>query len=1275
MLFQGALLMDGKITYHQQPSYCNKPRCRKCKEGLGHGPYWYAYQTVDGQTTRTYIGKRLPPGVQATLTTPLDPDVDGEPQPALRVFMLSTFRMERMVNQQWEIISDAQWPYDHVRALLALLLCSPERRVSRAQAMEVLKRVGPVPAGTAAGERERPEDILSQTLQRLRKVLASARSGADRAKGNLLRTEGEMLVLAGQTLIWVDADAFETLCTHPIEKQAGYQKKLEMLGEAAALYKGDFLPEGRQYKWVSARRQHLRQLWINLLIEQADLYLTQEETDASIIVLNQLLENDPTNEAAYQRLMIVLAKQKRRGEAIQTYQSLVKALQRDGGKMPGADTQALIEAVREGLEIPALPGKAVAQPVQSAAQSARISEVLKDIQIGRSNQSPLVGRGDELEALQHILEDVEKDALDSSRRTNVLPLDTQRRPQCVVLMGEIGIGKTRLAEEISRFAQRRNWAAIWSRVSPQESSVPYRLWTEALRRGLYIGAGLLPAFFERQKGSEQNTALEALRPLTALLPELGEVLPPTSLSEIFVPETKQEQLRLWQATRDLLTLISEQARLLLVLDDIQWADANSCDLLGYLCRHLAGYPILIVATCRETELTSHPQHPLRSLIAHMQRERSVRTINVAPLTNEQIGVLVAEVSRLPASMVQYIQEYAAGNPLFAEEMARSTPPNLTQNVTAALEQRLHRLSSPCQDLLQSAAVLGGSFAFPLLYGMAERGGLTDEDAVLNLLEEALQAGVLTEEGMGTRITYHFWHPLLVSHLYENISGVRRARLHLRAAEALQALNSNREEEVAATITHHLERAGAEPLAVAQFAELAGHRAYTLSAYKEAGEHYRLAIQKREEAGKGEKAREQADQEHQGYLLERLAECVMIRGHYEEARKLYERVLQVRNRLRTDDANYAAQVRALLWSEIGWAWRYQAESAQAWHCYRQGERVLREAHVESGPAWARLYHLQSALYLYEGRYEEARDAALTELGLLEMLPANNDGIPRRSRPTRIQRILASDPVDLGRVYRRLGGISTSVGQRSEALKHLNTALTIYERYDYKREVAHISCDLGYNYFKRAEYGLSREALHRSLSLARSINDDPLISVIYSDLGALAASGGELEEAEQWYKRALEMAEQTSDREYQSRWSAALAPILEGLEKSDEARTSAVRALLIGRATRKDPCVGEALLALGILRIMQAGKVKKLPRTRKRLLLLARRDLQRAQTLPGLEAETRARAQLELARIAYELGEERHMREALRQALEMAQRYELAHEEVQARQLEKLLNRKR
>ncbi len=889
-----------------------------------------------------------------------------------------------------------------------------------------------------------------------------------------------------------------------------------------------------------------------------------------------------------------------------------------------------------------------------------------------------MGRNRELEALRSMLLGVEQGArtqTGAQRRSTGIPLDTQRHPQCMLLMGEAGIGKTRLAEEMSREAQRRGWSVVWSRTYAQESGIPYRLWTEALRKiinlaqGAWpqpVGAGLAPALRFPQESS--------LQPLTALLPELDEVFISSGSGyagqrQSLPLQPEQEQLRLWEATRDLLTNVSESTPLLIVLDDVQWADGSSYELLGYLARHLHGFPILLIGTCRDSELPKNPPHPFRVLVSHMQREHSVKTLAVDPLTSEQIALLV---SHLPEPMVHHIQEQAAGNPFFAEELARTTPPTLPKTVSAALDHRMSRLSSSCQQLLGNAAVLGGSFEFPVISAMEASSALADEDAVFDLLEEALQSGVLTEEGMGTRITYHFWHPLLVSHLYDRVSATRRARLHQRAADVLLRMHQGREEEVAATITHHLVKGGAEPTRIAQYAELAGHRAYILSAYPEAERHYVLAIENRES-----KPLATHEQIHLAYLLERLAECTMICGKFVEARHLYERVLELRGgKLATSATETAsqdeAQIQALLWGNIGWTWRYTGDNARAQHCCEHGEQVLRDAGVVAGPAWARLRYQQSSLYWQEGRYDDALRTAQEALTLFEQQQkfatdsTDKTDVASRQHTTRIQRTLEGDPVDLGRTYRLLGALTATVGKLTEALTHLNTALALYERYDHQREIAHVSCNLGHVHIKKAENTLAQAALRRSLSLAERIGDTPITSVIFSNLADLAASSDNWEEAEDWYKRALALAARFNDREYISRWNVGLATVLLEQDRLDEAATCSIRALRTARAMPNNPCIGVALVALSNVRIKQALTSHNLPKVRARLLVLARRNVERALALTGLEVETRTKGHLVLAHISLLSGDEEAWEE-IALVVEEAHRYELALVEGQARRL--------
>jgi predicted ATPase len=1066
--------MDNKVIYRQQVNFCGKPRCRKCQEGTGHGPYWYAYQVVDGRTVRTYIGKNLPPDVQ-------------------------------------------------------------------------------IPNS---------------------------------------------------------------------------QKSSPTITDPAAL-------------------------------QLEDMRHARRSQSSEIDELDRLLALDPTNEEAVQRLMIALLHSKRRGEALRAYERLESVLRDRYKKKPSVETRAVYEAVLRGDEA----------------------------RIGRSNQSPLVGREHELHILRQLLISTEvfrRTPSSGQKKAGIaaVTLETQH-PQCMALMGEAGIGKTRLAEETAREGQRRGWGVAWSHVYAQESGIPYRLWTEALRRLIMQG------LWQEHDVAQRPHIFE---PLEALLPEIRELLEWDRKGEDAGdgetghegrrdksgPYAYAEQVLLWEAVYELLATISARTPLLIVLDDAQWADTSSCELLGYLARRLHGHPIVLLMTCRENELTS--KHPLRSLLAHMQREHAVETLHVQPLTDTQVGALVAY---LPQNMVQHIQTQAAGNPFFAEELAHSlgidqaglmaihgemqqSPSEaLPGTITAALNQRLNKLSGACHQLLSKAAVLGGSFGFHLISAMEAGSAGAQEDVLFDLLEEALRSGVLTEEGTGTRITYHFWHPLLASHLYNQLSSTRRARLHRRAAEALQQLYATRESEQAATITRHLVEGGADAAQIARYAELAGNHAYGLSAYPEAERHYRLAVEQVEKIHAGQPYQGQ-ERLHLAFMLERLAECTRIQGNFKEARTLFERVLEVRNASRTfdssEEAQQEAQIQALLWSEVGWTWRFTGDNARTRQCCERGEQVLRDAGILTGPAWARLRFQQSSIHWQQGNYEEALRAAQEALSLFEESLPQGDGaalskgeIPDVSNLTRIRRTLLGDPVDLGRTHTLLGAIASAIGQRNEALEHENRALAIYERYDRQREIAHVCCNIGFLHLKKAEYALAQSFLHRSFSLAERIGDVPLMSVVFHNLGELAAASGDLPEAETLYKKSLLLAGQVEDREYVSLWNSDLASVLLAEGRLVDAEVCVGRALTTGRSIHNVPCLGLALVALGNLRIAQA---KARTDARVRDLMRARGSLQRALALQGLEVETRVRGQLALAEVSLLMEEKEAAREEAVRIMEEARKFELA-----------------
>lgn len=1245
--------MDGKITYHQQVSYCGKPRCRRCREGIGHGPYWYAYQTVNGRTVRTYVGKNPPAemlAAQAETNAPPSPPEFANT--LLRLYVLGQFRLEQHGNPNgtgnWETVSDSSLQHQRVRSLLSCLVSSPGRKLAREQAIDML---WPELDFETASHR------LDRAVHSLRQVFEPGRSKP--ATSKLLLTEHSTLALAEQAYFWIDADAFEGLIAQARASSDPGQTE-QLLEEASRLYSGDFLLDERQIDWVRSRRDSLRRSWISLLLELADLRIGREAIPAAIETLDRLLAVDSANEAAVQRLMTLLAQMGRRGEAIQTYQRFALVLKQDYKITPLPETRTLYEAVLGGKASIPLPGT---RPMQSTATGRQVvsesSELPVNVapvhmQIGRTHQSPLVGRDEEIQRLNQLLQITEQTRrlrlLGQKKSSSLLaPMDfeMQRRQQCVLLMGDVGIGKTRLAEEAARESKRRNWAVAWCRAYVQENNVPYRLWTETLRKAMTQG------LWQRQEVTRRPLIYQ---PLRSLLPELQDLLPQSL--QMMPPPPEQEQLRLWESTRALLSTICENTTLLIVLDDLQWADSSSCELLTYLVRQMRGQSIMFLCTCRDTEL---PQgHHLRPLLTDLQREQAVEIIKVDPLSREQIRALISHV---PAEMVESVSTRASGNPFFAEELARgvvagdlgtldpNNPEELPGTISAVLDLRLARITQQCQRLLERGAVLGDAFKFETICAMASGGVPADEDQVLDWLEEAIQAGMLAEEGSGMHITYNFWHPLLLTYLYEHISAARRASLHRRAAQVLQAHYANREAEGAADIVHHLVNGGAASNQVTHYAELAADRAYSLSAYPEAEKHYRMVL---EFAGELSPVASQEERLRYAYILERLAECTMILGKFEESRHFYERVLAVRGKklvfASEEEREHEAQLDALIWCEIGRTWRYATDNEQAKLCFGKAEDALAEFHIDNGPVRARLCYQQGQILWREGNYAQATLLAMESLKLFEEALQEKKSAPDTSRSTLTAHTLAGDPVDLGRVYELLANIVVNTGLSKEALNYFNQALGIFEQYDRKREIALVCCNLGDLYLRSAEYTLAEPVLHRSLTILEQMGDVPVTSVVLGNLGVLAVRLGDLSKAETWYRQALVLSEQVNDPFYISLLHTYLAVAFLEQGKLAEARPLLVQALKVSRSKHIMPCIGLALVALGRLHLAEAlshdrqgkhgptGARKKSEKTiYRRLLHRARVSLERALTYEGLETETRSDGQLALTEVALLSGD--------------------------------------
>jgi len=915
-----------------------------------------------------------------------------------------------------------------------------------------------------------PEFDETHARATLRRTLSTLNKALD---GNWLEISREYISLNFSADIWLDVDEFHNLISecrsHDHLPTETCSECVKPLSAAVELYGGDFLAgfslrdSSNFDDWQFYQADSLRRDFTSALERLVQCYSTSGNFESAIMYAQQWLALDRLNESAHRLLMQLYAWNDQQSAALHQYRECVQILDRELGVAPLESTTRLYQAIKEH-QLPPSPAKHGSIETSDSRMN-RVSPFQKHTFEDATNTSqivtlqtsyPLVGRSNELLTLKQGYEGMHTFG------------------QLMLLEGEAGIGKTRLAEEFLADAQSQGAIVISARCYEGETQFAFGPIVSGLRTTLtLVGAE------QRLKDVPSHWISEAARLLPELYTYRNDLPSPLPL------DSPGAQSHFFEGLKQMLYALSKgELPGIVFFDDIQWADGATLDLLNYLVRRLREQSVFLLVTLRNRQTSN--DNRLLQLRNEALRAGNATIVSLSRLNLESIRELVLSISLydealkdglierlyqetegLPFFLVEYL--LAITNGVLSAESDNWSPP---ASVRELLYSRLQAVSETGKQLLGAAAVIGRSFDFDILREVSGRG----EEEAVNALEELIAQGLVEEVDVSVNeraLKYDFSHERLRSLVYEETSLARRRLLHRRVAEAL--IGHTRENRVPGTlagqIAFHFDKSGNEALA-AEYFKLAGDYARSLYANAEALTHYRMALA--------------LGYSNASILHESLGDLHTLLGEYSNAIKSYE----------TAAALCAPTALANVEHKLGNVYERLGEWDLAESHYETTLHIFGEVGLEDERA--KVYADWSLTAYHRGQIERAIDLAKQALELAQDV---------------------QDTRALAEAHNILGILASNQGRLEEAQHHLEQSLALAEELnDISIRIAVLNnlalvCK-SYGEIERA-IALTQDAL----ALCESQGDLHREAALYSNLADLFHENGNAEVAMSYLKQSV------------------------------------------------------------------------------------------------------------------------------------------------------------
>lgn len=694
--------------------------------------------------------------------------------------------------------------------------------------------------------------------------------------------------------------------------------------------------------------------------------------------------------------------------------------------------------------------------------------------------------------------------------------------QLVMLAGEPGAGKTRLAQEVSLDVRNRGFFVATGRCYEPEGNVPFYPFVEALETLVEIAPAELRRDIPRQ------------------WPYLDRLLGDGEVSGH--GGGQEEQQRLFRAVTGFVQALAKGRPVAILLDDLQWADGSSLKLLQHLARHTRADQVLLLGTYRDVDVGR--QHPLERALLDLGRERLIQRVDVGRLDQEGTARVMAATmgeSEISDEFAALVYRRTDGNPFFIEEVMRALVERgdvyreenrwgrrevdeieVPESIRSVIGQRLSVLGEATQEMLREASILGQTFAFEDLQALSGR----SEDEIDAGLEEAEGAG-LVRPVRGD--TYIFKHALTQQTLLAELSPRRRRRLHLAAGEALERLPEKEREQQAAELAWHFLN-GDDPERALRWSMKAGDAAATIFAHTEAEAQYRTAVELARELGEGAQEANALERlgrtlHWQGRLDEAIATLEEAAGRY---RELGDRVGEARTvahsgRVHSDRGSNDEGIARLqpLLDEL---------AARGSASQEVGELEVALAHLY----WRSSRYQESAEHAGKGS-EIAR--ALGDDDLLLEAETRRGTALLNIEPEEARRVLeetvrlAEEQDNLQVLALALTNLSNAFGltDRRRVLDYLRRALEVAQRVGYSGGIMFTMSNLASELINDGKLSEARAMLEHAKEIGTDLGSSYQGTYVDLVLAHVLIFQGEFEEAKRLDRRAAESVETSGDRQ--------------------------------------------------------------------------------------------------------------------------------------------------